>query len=455
MKKGASALWLLVPILLFTVAGVFARVMTGLDHNEHMYVTAGVLVRQGRQLYRDFAYLQMPYLPLLYGGLYRWLGNGAYNLLASKLVSFLLIGLSAGVLFLHAQRVVHHRWLALNMAILFLLNATVVNSASEVSNYILPVALSMLGFLVFIVSLERVPVHSPGMALAGFLLALAIGTKLTYATLVIPFGIAGLIFGPRGVWMRGSLKDKAAASFLPWLAGLGLGLLPVLYFARDWDVFYFNNLGFHTTTGLWRQLTGFNRPMEVVLKLAYAGYQLFFKVHNLALVLAILAGLGANRPALRPRLKQIPPGLFLAISLALVAVLTAIVPTPSFYQYYAMPVSFLFLLLPYAYAASPDPTVPQKRLLFVLTAALLVFQAPAMLASIRDLANREAWVGLHVHDVAMDMRGELAARGTGAGGKVATLSPLYAVEANLPIYAELSTGPFLYRIGDMLTAEQR
>ncbi|NMB90816.1 MAG: hypothetical protein GYA17_20845, partial [Chloroflexi bacterium] len=85
MKKGASALWLLVPILLFTVAGVFARVMTGLDHNEHMYVTAGVLVSQGRQLYRDFAYLQMPYLPLLYGGLYRWLGNGAYNLLASKL----------------------------------------------------------------------------------------------------------------------------------------------------------------------------------------------------------------------------------------------------------------------------------------------------------------------------------------------------------------------------------
>jgi hypothetical protein len=50
--------------------------------------------------------------------------------------------------------------------------------------------------------------------------------------------------------------------------------------------------------------------MEVALKLAYAGYQLFFKVHNLALVLAILAGLGANQPALRPRLKQITRGFF-------------------------------------------------------------------------------------------------------------------------------------------------
>ena len=40
-------------------------------------------------------------------------------------------------------------------------------------------------------------------------------------------------------------------------------------------------------------------------------------------------------------------------------------------------------------------------------------------------------------------------------GKIATLSPLYAIEANLPIYHELATGPFLYRVGDLLRPEQR
>jgi hypothetical protein len=39
--------------------------------------------------------------------------------------------------------------------------------------------------------------------------------------------------------------------------------------------------------------------------------------------------------------------------------------------------------------------------------------------------------------------------------KVATLSPLFAVEARLPIYPELATGPFLYRVGDLIPPEQR
>jgi hypothetical protein len=39
--------------------------------------------------------------------------------------------------------------------------------------------------------------------------------------------------------------------------------------------------------------------------------------------------------------------------------------------------------------------------------------------------------------------------------KIATLSPLFVIESNLPIYSELSTGPFLYRVGDLLTPEQR
>jgi hypothetical protein len=38
---------------------------------------------------------------------------------------------------------------------------------------------------------------------------------------------------------------------------------------------------------------------------------------------------------------------------------------------------------------------------------------------------------------------------------VATLYPLYALEAGLPIYPEFSSGVFLYQIGDMLDEEER
>jgi hypothetical protein len=71
------------------------------------------------------------------------------------------------------------------------------------------------------------------------------------------------------------------------------------------------------------------------------------------------------------------------------------------------------------------------------------------------LAHRDRWSGLHVHDVAMNLRNVLADRPAGTDYKTATLSPLFVIESNLPIYPELSTGPFLYRIGDVLTPEDR
>ena len=67
--------------------GVFAYMMTHFGHDEHMYVTAGYLVKEGRMLYRDFAYLQAPYLPLIYGFVYKLTGTSHY-LLAAKGICF-------------------------------------------------------------------------------------------------------------------------------------------------------------------------------------------------------------------------------------------------------------------------------------------------------------------------------------------------------------------------------
>ncbi len=42
-----------------------------------------------------------------------------------------------------------------------------------------------------------------------------------------------------------------------------------------------------------------------------------------------------------------------------------------------------------------------------------------------------------------------------ATAKLATVSPVYAIESGLGIYPELSTGSFVLRIGDLLSEEQR
>ena len=79
----------------------------------------------------------------------------------------------------------------------------------------------------------------------------------------------------------------------------------------------------------------------------------------------------------------------------------------------------------------------------------------AGLHTVTRLADRGAWSGVSVQRVAASVRQALEAAGADAAGKVATLSPLYAIEANLPIYPQLATGPFLFRVSDLLTAEQR
>ena len=59
--------FLLGTVVILLWLGSWFEIRQSYDHNENMYVAAGVLASQGETLYRDFAYLQTPYLPLAYG----------------------------------------------------------------------------------------------------------------------------------------------------------------------------------------------------------------------------------------------------------------------------------------------------------------------------------------------------------------------------------------------------
>lgn len=455
MRENRFAIWLLSPILLFAIVGAFARIMTSLDHNEHMYISASVLLAQGQVPYRDFAYLQTPYLPLLYGNLFKLLGVNSYYLFTGKLISFLFLGTSSITVFLLARRVSNNTFISLSVPTLFLLNMTIINPATEVSNYIMPLAFSILGFYVFIVSIEN-KIRPFGIALAGFFLAIAIGVKLTYATLVVPFIATSLLYPLSEHSVAITAKRRISYVLFPFVAGIAIGLLPMFFFLSDFKSLLFNNLGYHNVNAQWRQLTGYTGPLSLHSKLAYAR-QVFFRADNLIVLLGIMLGLRVSINRVQPirwTLTQIPIGASLAFLLVLIAVPTALAPTPSCHQYFAMPVSFLFLLLVYSVASRGMATV-YRRLLLILVVVSLAYNGPFLLMSLQKLTHRDRWSGLYVHDVSMKVRNVLIDKTTDANLKIATLSPLFVIESNLPIYSELSTGPFLYRVGDLLTPEDR
>src|SRR5690606_29529221 len=100
--------------------------------------------------------------------------------------------------------------------------------------------------------------------LAGVALAGAVGAKLYYATLALPFGVALLIY-PRRLSLRRRLSD----GLLPLAAGGVIGLLPVLRYAlRDWTNFAFNNLGYHLVNAQWRVQNGFQDTLGLKLDTA-------------------------------------------------------------------------------------------------------------------------------------------------------------------------------------------
>lgn len=450
--------WAMALIVLVAFAGAVGTILTVLDHNEHMYMAAGVLVAQNKVIYRDFAYLQMPYLPLLYGRLFQWLHIQAYYLLVGKLVSGFFLSLSTLTLFLIARRLLGQLELCLGIVALFLLNTTIVGPAAEASNYIAPLACSLLSFYAFCLSTAPPRLKPLGLLLSGLCLALAIGVKLTYAPLVVAFLLAiGLLPSDRST-LTAALNYRVTHALAPFSAGLILGLLPLLGYLWDWDRFLFNNVGYHDLNTQWRQLTGYAGAMSLAAKLDFAR-QVFSRPDNLILIASVLLGLGlafARVPGLGQTAKRLPPASLLALLFLLVAVPSALAPTPSFFQYFALPVSGLFLLLIGAWALPGKDAIwwPGHLLLLMLTLASMAVSG-AGLHTVTRLADRGAWSGVSVQRVAASVRQALEAAGADAAGKVATLSPLYAIEANLPIYPQLATGPFLFRVSDLLTAEQR
>jgi hypothetical protein len=244
---------------------------------------------------------------------------------------------------------------------------------------------------------------------------------------------------------------------LPLGSGIALGLLPALLVGVPAPAsFWFGNVGYHLENATWREITGYRAAMTLSAQAGFALHTLLEPANLVLLVsVAAIAALAlAGRAGSDRRDRPSIAAAALASGLTALSLLTVVVPRPIFPQYLAMPVSFLVLAAG-AWAAPARRAAGGVVTIGLATAVglTLVVRAPDLGTAVRLASDRDRWPPVQIHSASSNLRAVLAQRG--ATGKVATLAPLIALDSGLAIYPELATGPFLFRVGDLLTGAER
>jgi hypothetical protein len=436
----------------------FMVVMVSYDHNEGLYVTAGWLVAHGRRLYEDFSFWQMPYSAWLYAGVF-WLVPSSHFLLMAKGVAFLFWVGSAATLFAIVRHLARDALIGVALTVLFACNLTIVRCAAEASNYIQPLAFALAAFLGALHGSTGDKGRFWGWAAAGGCIAAATGLKLYYLPCALVFALVAILF-PRGQAAGSRLRQ----GLVPFLAGMGFGLLPVAVVAvRNPAAFFFNNLRVHAVTAGWwhdviaQNLGGsshFGIPLTYLAKATYARKILELGC-NASLIIGVVGCLGllVRRGAMKIILS---PEHVLASGLTVVAVAMTFIPTPMWLQYWGMPVEFLFLwfavLVVHVIRAT---TAGGMIILAAVIGVSLASGAVGFAWEFRRVGVTKDWSGLSLHRLAVHM-GDVVQPSAGKGERLASLNQVFAVESGrFDVCEELAYAPFTYVIADRLTPAER
>jgi hypothetical protein len=418
------------------------------DHDEHQFMASAFMVAQyGSHPYQDFAYFHMPNLVYLYA---------PFCLIPySFLLARLFVGICAfGIcltIFLAARSLVVGQG-KLNSLILpvssvaLLIHSPLLHYASSnVWNHTPSTICAVLAFLLHCQAI-RGNKPLPYFFMSGVSLGMAIGIRLSFASLVIPFLLAGLVF------RAGTVREKILNAISFAVGGLLANLPAVYFFFTSYEDFLFGNLGYAKLNTIYRQEMAFSGPLLFAEKVKYLVNSVFAKPGELLILVVtfyslVLFGIDTIRSAARPRFEI----LFLLLLLPFVYV-GCMAPTPTWYQYYFAPVPFLVLLSLYTLSNLRRPAFSHATglLLVVVAVSAFIYGSPLKDGSmVRGFMRPESWTPVRLHREANNIRAYIDSRS--GDGAVLTLSPLFAIESGLPIYKEFVTGPFAWRVSHLLS----
>ena len=421
--------------------------LRGLNHDEHQHIAAGYLVGNEALLpYRDFPYFHTPYLPFVYG---LFLKRGDNLLLEGRLFSTLCTALMLGVIFYTAlswaaRLALGNRLLvAAGMCVLLVTSPLFAQTVGRVSNHDASILFALVAVLLHAGGMRRAgsPVR---WFFSGIMLALAIGTRVTFAPLVLPFAVAA--------WLSPGANERKTR--ITWVAifasGLFAGSLPMLYtFLAAPESFWFGVLDFSRTNLDFRFATGNPQTMTLLTKLRY--FLRPIVLENAVVFLAFAGSLFLYERQRRRMGERFPRELAFLLGILPFLWLGSFAPSPLFYIYFYAPMPFL-VLATIDCLSRLEGSALNGRLFRMGVASLLL--SGAIVARFRYeglgriFALRE-WTPLDVHADARALRAALP------HGRILTLSPILPLEAGLDIYPAFVTGPFAWRVAPFVERSRR
>jgi 4-amino-4-deoxy-L-arabinose transferase-like glycosyltransferase len=458
-KKGilgstrSGLIWLAVAIAL---AALFARIMTyPLQHDEQFYLPAAILFSFDG-LYSDLGFSHLPNLPLLLSGVFAVVG-GEHYVLVGRLVIFLSWLVTIGALMLIGRRYARSDLVAAVLVALLIANPALLDATGmAVTNNFIATPFALLGLLAFIEAATR-PVPSRGLAaLAGFLLAVAVGFKANYVVVLPPVAIAAILVPPHL-----TMRARLAQLTLPLLLGGIIGGAPTLYFlARDPTGFVAHVVSFHRgpQIGYWRanadpldpKAIGLSAKMLMAQRSWLSGTNLI-----VLLALAFYATLGLRGAQFRSwsgAAARWPVMLLMCVTA--LAAIASFLPTPAFPQYFTTALPFALMLIACLHGSldADGQSLARPFLIAALVMAALI-GTPILLSTAPKIVSVARWTGFQVHRDANNIA--KLANGGGQRASMATLSPVYALEGKLKVYPALAMGPFVYRASAWIPAGER
>jgi len=208
----------------------------GVNADEGFYLAAAEHVAQGRRLYGDVFFPQMPYLPWTLAAVFR---VAAPSLGVARAVSVIAAAAAAGLLTAIVWLQERRAATTAIAALLYIANALVIDSLSVSKTSALVNVSLLAAFAPIALNKTRTPLWA---ALAGAAAGIAIGLRLPVAVVVLLF--AALI-ARQGVAPLAAFAIGGLVASLPWLSAV----------ARFPDQFWFCNVTFHS---LRREISGWS-----------------------------------------------------------------------------------------------------------------------------------------------------------------------------------------------------
>jgi hypothetical protein len=332
ITAGAANRWWLRLFVALGLAAFFIPMgrLRLIDGDEGYFLQAARLVSEGKRIYTDFFFPQMPFWEHVCGAYFWLFGRGWYS--ARLLASLFAVGTGLVILEILLRRFGRKRWAAVGAAAYLI-------SGWAGGWFAIAKPLGLTAFLLSLGVLLLEAAQTPlVVACSGLAFALAVESRL-YVVVAFPCALLFLL-RRHGVSHRG-LKFIAALT----AGGLVGALLLLPYVLRDWHNFVFGNWTYHSIRefGQTGFVTNLANKKETLLSILYldAKGRLPGSLQFLGLTVAALVAL----------LSPFSSRNRLASYLWLALFLVSLAPSPTDPQYFCLLIPFLVVEAVAAFAS--------------------------------------------------------------------------------------------------------